>query len=431
MNITATNQTKEPNTRRQETNSLKKDISQFAIFGGNPTFTDTLHVGRPNLGKRKDFLSKVSDILDRNWLTNNGPYVQEFERRIAEFLDVKHCISMCNGTIALEIAIRALGLKGEVIVPSFTFVATAHSLQWQEITPVFCDIDPVTLTIDPAKIERLITPRTSGIIGVHLWGRPCDITELNAIAQRNNLKLLFDASHAFGCTFGGKMIGGFGDAETFSFHATKIINTLEGGAVLTNSDELSDKMRLMKNFGFSGMDQVIYLGINGKMNEISAATGITSLDSFEEFISINQKNYLSYREYLSEIPGIKLLGYDESQKNNYQYVVIDIKENLAGISRDQLLKILHAENIRVRRYFYPGCHRMEPYISYYPNSSLLLPVTERLSKRILCLPTGPSINSEIIRKISMIIRLVVENAAEINQMLFDVEIHDKQRAISS
>ena len=405
--------------------SLKNPFAQLAIFGGNPTFDDFLHVGRPNLGERKDFIAKINDILERNWLTNNGPYVQEFERRIAKLLDVKHCISMCNGTIALEIAVRALGLKGEVIVPSFTFVATAHCLQWQEITPVFCDIDPVTLTIDPAKIERLITPRTSGIIGVHLWGRPCDITELKAISQRNNLKLLFDSSHAFGCTYRERMIGGFGNAETFSFHATKFMNTLEGGAVLTNDDELAAKLRLMKNFGFAGMDHVIYLGINGKMNEISAAAGLTSLDSLDKFIRINQKNYFSYRKHLSGISGIKLLSYDEIQKNNYQYVAIDIKEKLFGISRDDLLKIMHAENVRARRYFYPGCHKMEPYISYYPNAGLLLPVTENVTKRILCLPTGPSVNSEIIRRICRIIQFVADNGAEISQMLLSADIHDK------
>lgn len=422
MNIPNDNKRQDLRNDKSDTQSSPPLRALLAIFNGDPAFDDFLHVGRPNFGKRKEFIAKVNDILDRKWLTNNGPYVQEFEKRIADLLDVKHCISMCNGTIALEIAVRALGLKGEVIVPSFTFVATAHCLQWQEITPVFCDIDPVTLTIDPAKIERLITPRTSGIIGVHLWGRPCDITELKAISQRNNLKLLFDASHAFGCTYREKMVGGFGDAETFSFHATKFMNTLEGGAVLTNDDELAAKMRLMKNFGFSGMDHVIYLGINGKMNEISAAAGITSLDSIEEFIRINQKNYYSYREHLSGIPGIKLLNYDEIQKNNYQYIAIDIKENLLGISRDDLLKILHAENIRARRYFYPGCHKMEPYISYYPNAGLLLPVTEKVTKRILCLPTGSSINSKIIQRICSIIRFLAENGAEISQMLMSANI---------
>ena len=204
-------------------------LKQLAVFSGKPTFSTKLHVGRPNIGDREVLLNRINSLLDRRWLSNNGPYVQEFEQKIAEKISVKHCIAMCNATIALEIAIRALEFKGEVIVPSFTFVATAHALQWQEITPVFCDIDPKTHNIDPDCIEELITPRTTGIIGVHIWGRPCEITALEEIADRHSLKLLFDAAHAFGCSYKGKLIGNFGDAEVFSFHATKFFNTFEGG----------------------------------------------------------------------------------------------------------------------------------------------------------------------------------------------------------
>jgi dTDP-4-amino-4,6-dideoxygalactose transaminase len=179
----------------------KNVISDLHIFGGHPAFTEQLHVGRPNIGNRQRFAERVNAILDRKWLTNNGPYVEEFERRIGELTGVKHCIAICNATIALEIAIRALGLEGEVIVPSFTFVASAHALQWQGITPVFCDIDPQTHTIDPDKIESLITPRTTGIIAVNLWGSSCDIARLEEIAAKNGLKLLFDSAHAFGCSY--------------------------------------------------------------------------------------------------------------------------------------------------------------------------------------------------------------------------------------
>ena len=187
-------------------------------------------------------------MLDRRRLTNRGPFVRQLEERIADYVGVNHCIAMTNGTIALEIAIRALGMTGEVIVPSMTFIATAHSLQWQQIKPVFCDIDPATHNVDPNRIEELITPLTTGIIGVHVWGRPCEIDLLSENAGRNNLKLLFDAAHAFGCSYKGKMIGNFGDAEVLSFHATKFFNTFEGGAVLTNDDLLAEKNRLMKNW---------------------------------------------------------------------------------------------------------------------------------------------------------------------------------------
>jgi dTDP-4-amino-4,6-dideoxygalactose transaminase len=355
--------------------------------------------------------------LDRRWLTNNGPMVQEFEQRLAEFLGVKHVITMTNATLGLEIAIRALGMSGEVIVPSFTFIATAHALQWQEITPVFCDIDPRTHTIDPARIEQLITPRTTGIIGVHLWGRACDIDALTDIARQHDLKLLFDAAHAFGSTWHGQQIGNFGDAEVFSFHATKFFNTFEGGAVTTNDDELAGKIRLMKNFGFAGMDNVVYIGTNGKMSEASAAMGLTSLESIDDFIETNIRNYHCYQRGLADIPGITMMSYDEDEQNNYQYIVLEVDEDAAGISRDQLMMLLHAENVRARRYFYPGSHRMEPYRSYYPNAGLLLPETEKLVMRVLSLPTGTAVGEEEVGRICDFIRFVVDHSAEIASLM--------------
>jgi len=324
---------------------------------------------------------------------------------------------MCNGTIALEIATRALELTGEVIVPSFTFVATAHALQWQEITPVFCDIDPKTYTIDPARIEELITPRTSGIIGVHLWGRPCRIIELTEIARRHNLKLLFDSCHSFACSFHDRMIGSFGDAEVFSFHATKFVNTLEGGAVVTNNDELARKIQLMKNFGFVGRDQVEYIGTNGKMNEFEGAMGLTSLESLDQFIEVNHQHYKRYRECLAGIPGLELLKVDQREKNNYQYIVVDVDEAAAGISRDNLIKVLYAENVLARRYFFPSCHNMEPYRSYFPHAKMLLPVTERAMKRVLSLPTGTAVDDEDVRRICDLIRFVVAHGGEISGRL--------------
>jgi dTDP-4-amino-4,6-dideoxygalactose transaminase len=398
-----------------------KEFDDLAVFSGKPAFAEKLHVGRPNIGDRKGLMEKINDILDRRWLTNNGKYVQELERRLAELLGVRHCIAMCNATVALEITTRALGLKGEVIVPSFTFIATAHSLQWQEITPVFCDVDPKTYNIDPACVEKMITPRTSGIIGVHLWGRPCDTDALRSIARRHNVKLLYDAAHAFGCSHDGQMIGGFGNAEVFSFHATKFFNTLEGGAVATNDDELAAKIRLMKNFGFAGYDNVVYIGTNGKMDEISAAMGLTGLESLDEFIAVNKRNYRKYREGLASVPGVELVSYDEHEKNNYQYVVCEIDEKMCGVSRDDLMKVLHAENIIARRYFYPGCHRMEPYRSYFPHAGLLLPNTELLAGKVLSLPTGTAVSLEEIGKICRVIKLAADNGPEVTRRLADMD----------
>ena len=398
---------------------MKRAVDDLAIFGGVPSFKTELHVGRPNIGDKARIIARINDLLERRWLTNDGPYVEEFERRIADFVGVKHCIAMCNATVALEIAIRGSGLKGEVIVPSFTFVATAHALQWQEITPVFCDIDPRTKTLDPYQVEKMITPRTTGIVGVHIWGRPCDIDALTEVAHRHKLKLLFDAAHAFGCSYQGKMIGAFGDAEVFSFHATKFLNSFEGGAVTTNDDELAAKACLMKNFGFADEDTVIYVGTNGKMNEAAAAMGLTSLESVDDFVAINYRNHEQYQKQLAGIPGIELLTFDENERNNYQYIVLEVDEIIAGVSRDQLRDILVAENVLARRYFFPGCHRMEPYRSYFPHSGLLLPHTENLVRRVLCLPTGTAIEPQDIKKICQIIGIAVAESPEIKTRLRD------------
>jgi dTDP-4-amino-4,6-dideoxygalactose transaminase len=394
---------------------MKTSIKKLAIFGYPPAFSEKLHVGRPNIGNRDRLMQRLNDLIDRKWLSNNGPYVQELEQRIAEILGVKHCIAMCNGTIALEILIRATELKGEVIVPSFTFIATAHALQWQEITPVFCDIDPKTHTLDPLAVEKMITPRTSGIIGVHVWGQPCNIEALTEIANQHNLKLVFDASHAFGCSCQGTMIGNFGEAEVFSFHATKFVNTFEGGAVVTNNDELATKIRLMKNFGFAGFDNVIYIGTNGKMDEASAAMGLTSLESIDDFIAINKTNYNEYKQQLGDLPGVSLFPYQETEKCNYQYVVLEVDEAITKVTRQQLIDILHAENVLARRYFYPGCHQMQPYCSYFPHAGLMLPETEKLVERIVILPTGTGVSLEDIRQICSIIKLAIANSEVIQE----------------
>lgn len=392
-------------------------LKDFAVFGGTPSFEEKLHVGRPNIGDRQVLMERIEDVLDSRWLTNNGRYVQEFERELSELLGVKHCIAVCNATVGLEIAIEAAGLGGEVIIPSLTFIATAHALQWQGMEPVFCDVDPETHNLDPARVEEAITPRTTGILGVHLWGRGCDVQALTDIARRHDLKLIFDAAHAFGCSYGGRMIGSFGDAEVFSFHATKFFNTFEGGVVTTNDDELAKKIRLMKNFGFAGPDKVVSTGTNGKMHEISAAMGLTSLESMDEFIAVNRSNYELYRNGLDGVPGVRMMEYDDAEKCNYQYLVMEIDEASAGISRDDLVSLLHAENVIARRYFYPGCHRMEPYKSTHPHAGSKLPVTEALSERLLTLPTGTSVTPEQIGKICEILRAAIWNGPRIRQRL--------------
>jgi len=375
----------------------------LAINGAPPAFAEPLHVGRPNIGDKQKFLEQVGGMLDRGWLTNNGPLVQELERRIAEYLGVRHCVAMCNGTIALEIAIRALGLTGEVIVPSYTFIATAHALYWQGITPVFADIDPQTHNLDPDAVRRMITPRTSGIIGVHLWGRAAPVEALQAIADEHGLQLMFDAAHAFGCSHKGRMIGNFGRAEVLSFHATKFFNTLEGGAVVTNDDDLAEAMRLMRNFGFAGYDNVIHPGTNGKMTEVCAAMGLVNLDHLDDVVAVNRRNHAAYAEGLAGVPGVRLLGYDERERNNHQYVVLEIGADCPA-DRDAIVAALHAENVLARKYFWPGCHRMKPYRDLFPHAGLMLPRTEHVASAALVLPNGFGLNHDDISIITNIVR---------------------------
>lgn len=378
--------------------------SDLAINGASPAFAQPLHVGRPNIGDRDRFMELAADLFDRRWLTNNGPFVQQLEERIAQEIGVKHCVLMCNGTIALEIMIRALDLSGEVIVPSYTFIATAHALHWQAITPVFADIDPRTHTLDVEAVRRMITPRTTAILGTHLWGQVCHVEALQALADEHGLHLIFDAAHAFLCSSGGRKVGGFGRAEAFSFHATKFFNTFEGGAVTTNDDALAEKMRLMRNFGFAGFDNVVHPGTNGKMPEICAAMGLVNLDSVADVIAANRQNYLDYTDALSGIPGLSLFPLND-ETSNFQYVVMEVGSEFA-VGRDELLEALTAENILARRYFWPGCHNMRPYRDLFPHAGLLLPNSIAVADRVIVLPTGTTLPKGATQAVGAVCRLV-------------------------
>ncbi len=370
----------------------------------SPRFPEPLHVGRPNLGNRDALLARIGAMLDRRIFSNGGPILQEFEARVAAMLGVRHCVAVCNATVAIEIVGRALDLTGEVIVPSFTFVATAHAFRWLGLTPVFADIDPATHNIDPRAIERLITPKTSAIVGVHLWGRPCDTTARAAGSAAHRLPVVYDAAHAFACSHEGRMIGSFGACEVLSFHATKFVNCFEGGAIVTNNDALANRLRLARNFGFTGYDHVDSLGINGKMPEVCAAMGLSSLEILDDLIAINRRNFEAYRMEFAQLPGITLIAQPPDERRNFQYVVVEVDAHAAGRTRDELLAILRAENVLARRYFWPGCHRMEPYLTEQPGAGAHLPATEQLAERVLVLPTGQSVSPDSIRIIGSILR---------------------------
>jgi dTDP-4-amino-4,6-dideoxygalactose transaminase len=384
---------------------MKSRPEELALAGGVPAFAEPLHVGRPNIGDRARLLARINDMLDRRWLTNDGRYVREFEAQVASATGTRHAVATCNATLALQLAARAVELRGEIILPSFTFIATAHALSWIGLTPVFCDVDERTHNLDPERVEACITPRTTGILGVHLWGRPCDVDALAAIARRHGLSLLFDAAHALGASRAGVPIGGFGRCEIASFHATKMINSFEGGAVLTNDGDLADRVRRLRNFGFTGLDTVAGPGINAKMSEASAAMGLTNFESREAFVATNRARFEDYQAGLRGVPGITLMSYDPADTPLYHHIVVEVDQNEAGISRDVLWRTLWAENVRARRYFYPGCHRQAPYRRHDPDAAIRLPATEALASRILVLPGGSSLSAGDVRSVCSLIAL--------------------------
>lgn len=357
-------------------------------------------------------LKRIEACLDQRWLTNDGPLVREFEAAIQKVTGAKHAIAVCNATIGLALAAKALGLEGEVIMPSFTFIATAHALAWQGITPVFADIDTSTHNLDPSSVAELITERTTGIVGVHLWGRPCDTAALSELATRKGLKLMYDASHAFGSSTGRGRVGCFGECEVFSFHATKFINSLEGGAVVTNNDALAEKLRLMRNFGFAGFDRVISLGLNAKMNEVSAAVGITNLEAMPEIVAANYRNYTLYRDRIRAIQGISVLEYSAEHANNYQYMVAEIDSLHPEATRDALISALHTNNVIARKYFWPGCHRMEPYRSRQAPPCAALLNTEIVANRIIVLPTGQATTPQELATVCDIIQCELQKVRQ-------------------
>jgi dTDP-4-amino-4,6-dideoxygalactose transaminase len=385
----------------------------LGIFSGKPLFDEPLHVNKPNAINRERLISLIDPMLSRRWFSD-GELVREFEREIARLAGAAHCVATCNGTLALQIVLRTLGLSGEAIVPSFTFVATAQALRWLNLTPVYCDVSPETHTIDPKQVESLITPRTQAIVGVHLWGQPCDIAALSEIADRHGLALVFDAAHGLGSTYRGRPIGGFGVAEVFSFHATKFVNTGEGGAITTNDERLAARLRSERRFGFDSEEGPLDAGTNGKMAEICAAVGLTYLECFDQLIAANQATHRKYQDGLAGIPGVSILALDEGDRNNHQYVVTEIDESRAGLSRDELMRVLQADNILAKRYFYPGCHRTIP---GRHGEAGQLPVTEKLVGSVLVLPGGASISPDQVETVCETLRLAVENGDEIRQAL--------------
>jgi len=333
-------------------------------------------VTKPFLPPRKEYESYIEEIWKRNWLTNNGPLVQKLEEELEEYLDLVHLIYLANGTLGLQIAVKALGLEGELITTPFSYVATTSSLVWEGCKPVFVDIDPNTLNIDPSKIEEAVTRKTTGIVATHVFGNPCDIDAIRTIADRHDLKIIYDAAHCFGTAFRGNSIYSYGDLSIASFHATKLFHTTEGGAIITDDKKLADRIAYMRNFGHDGPYRYNGIGINGKNSEMHAAMGLCNLKYIDQILVNRKKQWLYYYNKLNDTD-LRTVKIDEDTDYNYSYYPVVFKSERELI---HVLDHLNRQNIYPRRYFYPLLSKL----SYV--ESCELPISERIASQILCLP---------------------------------------------
>lgn len=367
-------------------------------------FPSPIYITRPILPDLRLFQKKLQEIWKSQWFTNNGPQHQQFEKEIKKALKVPYLSLFNNGTIALLTAIKALKLSGEVITTPFTFPATPHCLTWNNIDPVFCDIDPITANIDANKIEALITPRTSAILAVKVFGTPCDVEKIQKIADKHCLKIIYDAAHAFGVEINGVGIGNFGDITMFSFHATKLFHTAEGGALTFKNQKMKTKVDLMKNFGIKNEEEVIDIGINGKMNEVQAALGLIILKYKDKEIKKRKLLKETYKQCLNDIPGISFLNDSPNVKNSYQYFVIRINEKKFGKSRDYVHERFKEYNVFTRKYFYPLCSDYPHYRNLPSSSPANLPVAQKVVREVLSMPFYGGLSVDDVEKICNILK---------------------------
>ena len=370
-------------------NSSKR---KFAIQGGQAVFPKRIRSSQSNIPKQEDVEKAFRNIFSRRYYTNQGPLTEQLEERLCELFGVKHAICMTNETIAMIIAAKALNLKNKVICSGYAFVGVAQSLNWAGIEPVFCDINPEDYQLSLTNLESIIDSSISGIFASHLWGYPCSPVELQAIADAHNIKLYFDASHAFGCTYENKSIAQYGELSVFSFDTTSILNAAEGGCVTTNCDKLAARLRNIRSSYGAGTPVAIPLTGNGRMSEAQAALALLSLDNYHNNIQHNKILFNTYRERLSNIPGLKVLIPNKETQINYSYLVLNITKYEFGMSRDQLMSLLKAENIDCNRQPSCGLNKIIPYINHTSHDTNTLAVTEELSSKTLHLPIGAQIN---------------------------------------
>lgn len=373
-----------------------------AILGGKPLFDKPVPITEPTIPSIENLEKMYVRVLQSKMITNSR-YVQEFENMLREHLGVKHVIAVNSCTSGLILIMKALGLKGEAILPSFTFHATAHAVVWNGLTPVFVDCDPETYNIDPNEVEKAITPNTSAIVAVHIFGNPPDIDALEKIARKHQLRLIFDAAHGFGTRYKGNNVGGFGSAESFSLSPTKLLTAGEGGIVSTNDDELAARVRIGRNYGDPGTYDCEFSGLSARMNEFNAILGIESLKMLEKNVARRNRIAKLYKKRLSKTPGISLQEVEKDNRSSYKDFSILVYESEFGISRDMLCEALLAENIITKKYFYPPVHLQKAFLDYAKGANSSFPQTMRLSQKSLSLPLYSHIELE---KVDIICRAI-------------------------
>lgn len=366
-------------------------------------FKEPIYITRPILPDLGEYNKKLRKIWKSQWLTNNGPQHQILEEKIKRFLKVPNVSLFNNGTVALIVACQSLELSGEVITTPFTFAATPHVLSWNKLTPVFCDVDPATMNIDADKIEVLITSKTTAILAVHVFGTPCDVHKIAKIAKKHNLKVIYDAAHAFGAEINGVGIGNFGDITMFSFHATKLFHTGEGGALTYANPNAKTHIDLLKNFGIKNEEEVILPGINGKMNEIQASLGLLVLENVEKERKLRKRIKDLYIERLSKIDGIEFIPEIPGVKNSYQYFVIRIDEKKFGKSRNFIYDEFKKYNVFTRKYFYPLCSEYRCYRDLPSSQRHKLPIANKIVQEVLSMPFYGRLTLQDVNKICRIL----------------------------
>jgi len=381
---------------------------------GRHRLDEPVFVTRPAMPPFEQFSDRVRSLWETGWLTNQGQLHGELEKRLESYLAVENLSLFCNGTIALLVALQSLRINGgEVITTPFTFAATPHVLHWNGVTPVFSDIDPKTCNLDPAKIEQHISSNTRAILAVHVYGTPCDVHAIQAIADRHGLVVIYDAAHAFGVRYQGQSLLKHGDASVLSFHATKLYTTMEGGALVASSRTHKERVDFLKNFGIADEETVIGPGINGKLNEVQAAFGLLQLDIVEAEIERRSGIDAKYRERLAKVPGVELLGQLAETVPNHGYFPIFVDQDRFGLSRDELHAALRACNIVTRKYFHPLCSHYPCYASLPSSRPENLPAAENIAARVLCLPIYGSLSLETVARICDAIEAIQSSAGSL------------------